>query len=245
MQLAQSQFTPSLMGTLITVLGVSLFSGLGLWQLHRADTKQSLLAQFDARIHSPAQTLATLATTANPDDLNFRPVVVTGSWDDAHTIFLDNKIYQRQPGYQVITPLRLPDHSAVLVNRGWVASGNNRQVLPVIVTPTAPVEIHGHIQQPLPKLPWWMPIKQELNQLLTTKIWIQLDAAAMRQRTGYPIQPFMILQAPQDGNELVRDWPPFNANIAMHLGYAIQWFVFAVVVLGVYLSMSFTPKRND
>lgn len=231
----------------MTILGVSLFSGLGFWQLHRADEKQGLLAQFEARIHSPAQTLATLTATENPDDLNFRQVVITGSWDNAHTIFLDNKVYQRQPGYQVITPLRLPDHSAVLVNRGWVAAGNNRQVLPVIVTPTTPVEVHGQIQQPLPKLPWWMPIKQDINQLLTEKTWIQLDAEAMRQRTGYPLQPFMILQAPQDpdSNALVRDWPPFNANIAMHLGYAIQWFVFALVALGVYLSVNFNRKRND
>lgn len=244
-------FQPSRLGTLLVIIGVSLFSSLGIWQLHRADYKNALANEIENRTHRPIQPLETLLPHhADYQPLLFRTVTVTGLWDEAQTLFLDNQIYQHQAGYHIITPLRLPDQSAIWVNRGWIAVGSNRQQLPTLPTlPATPVTLTGQLRA-IPAAPRWVPIQQDPTQQLTAKVWLQLDAAIFSQRSGYPLKPFMLFQAPDNppthhSNSLIRDWPPFNANITMHLGYAIQWFVFAGVALGTYLTVSIRKRPSQ
>ena len=48
----------------------------------------------------------------------------------------------------------------------------------------------------------------------------------------------MMLQSPQDDSGFVRQWPEPQANVGMHIGYAIQWFAFALIALLVWLRLS-------
>ena len=43
--------------------------------------------------------------------------------------------------------------------------------------------------------------------------------------------PFVVRLTADQPGVLVRNWPAVNVNINMHLGYALQWFVFALAVL--------------
>ena len=47
-------------------------------------------------------------------------VVLDGRWLAAHTVYLDNRQMNGRPGFFVVTPLRLDDGRAVLVQRGWL-----------------------------------------------------------------------------------------------------------------------------
>ena len=63
---------------------------------------------------------------------------------------------------------------------------------------------------------------------------VELFAAGV----GYPVQPFVLLQSRDDAHGFIRDWPREMPKEGMHLGYAIQWFAFALISLGIYLKLS-------
>ena len=95
-----------LVPTLATMLAVALFVSAGLWQRDRMQQKQALRAVLDA---AAAQAPAALPA---PDDWTawrFRPVRVTGTFDAAHQVLIDNRVHGGRVGYDVVTPLTLAD----------------------------------------------------------------------------------------------------------------------------------------
>jgi surfeit locus 1 family protein len=55
---------------------------------------------------------------------------------------------------------------------------------------------------------------------------------------AYRVQPVVMLLDPAEGGGFVRDWPRELPKEGMHLGYAIQWFAFAVIALVIWLRLS-------
>ena len=70
--------------------------------------------------------------------------------------------------------------------------------------------------------------------------WPFLDTDYYAAQHDAKVLPFFIRQSPEDPNSFIRQWPAFNAKYFMHIGYAIQWFVFAVITILVYLG--FLPR---
>ena len=92
---------------------------LGVWQLSRAAQKEALHASIDERRNLPPLPGAALASdAAAAATQHHRAVVVQGRWEPRYTVFLDNRQMNGRPGFFVVTPLRLPDGSAVLVQHG-------------------------------------------------------------------------------------------------------------------------------
>ncbi|MGB3916407.1 MAG: SURF1 family protein [Thiothrix litoralis] len=231
---ARYHFRPSVFTTLLTVVMVGIFTSLSVWQYHRANYKEQV-AQAVAR-----------QTTLAPLDLNqaavdwpaqrFRHVTVSGQWETHHTVLLDNIVEHGKAGYHVITPLRLANGQHVLVSRGWVEVGADRQVLPKIPTPPGELQLSGTLDQPRSKPVFLfgdMPADTEGNQR-----WLYLDTAHFAQKLGYPLAPYLLLQTSDTPDSLRRDWPAYSNNAGMHIGYSIQWAAFGLMVLVAYLKMN-------
>ena len=43
----------------------------------------------------------------------------------------------------------------------------------------------------------------------------------------------------------VRKWPKYDAKVGMHIGYSIQWFAFALIVLVTYLGVNIKKRKPD
>jgi surfeit locus 1 family protein len=112
--------------TVLTLAAVTLFVRLGVWQWQRMQEKTALQQLFDAGGRAVAE-LSSGSTDALP---RYTQIKVQGSYDGEHQFLLDNISYQGQPGYDVLTPLRLADGLTLMVNRGWIPLGNNRRLLP-------------------------------------------------------------------------------------------------------------------
>ncbi len=69
----------------------------------------------------------------------FTRVRVAGQFDTERQFLLDNISHDGQPGYEVLTVLRLADGSGLLVNRGWVPFTGYRDRLPDIAFEAAGV----------------------------------------------------------------------------------------------------------
>lgn len=228
---------------LLTFAFMALFINLGCWQLARGKEKAVLQATYQTRLHQPPAPLQQLLPQLkNPDDWRYSPVTVTGHYDNAHTMLLDNKIYQHQVGYEVLTPF-VPNNGSqhLLVNRGWIAADKNRQVLPTIPAITGTHQITGFI--------YVTPGKAfTLGNVTETSAWplrLQaLDIPALQEALQQSLYPFVLLLAPSDASsDLVRDWQPTVMSPSKHQGYAVQWFTFAGVLLIIFVALSFRKTK--
>lgn len=89
---------------LCVVAGVCM--SLGLWQLDRAAERDTLHQAIEAGRQQEAIVLTAL--TPEEDLIPWRAAVSQGRWSHAHTVLLQNRNLNGQPGYWVATPLLLP-----------------------------------------------------------------------------------------------------------------------------------------
>lgn len=213
-----------LIGTLIIFVLFGVFFSLGLWQLDRADQKRELAAHIAG---SAAGELIRIdgAITA-PQSLLLRRVQVTGEFVEP-VILLDSKKYQEQLGYQVVMPLALENSDQhLLINLGWQA-GEADEAVDRFSPPPGRHTLTGQIGTAE------KGFRPGFNRpgAETGGVWIYLDPEYLAVHQGYAVLP-LVLRLETDLNDgLIRDWPEIEPDPAMHIGYAIQWFSFAGVLV--------------
>lgn len=221
--------------TLLVLLGAAVCIRLGIWQLDRLDQRRAFNAQVTSMRALPPLELA----ESVPSDIStqdYRAVIVRGTFDFANQVAIRNQYLNEAYGYNLLTPLRLADGSAVLVDRGWIpAEGNDSpqgwrrydgpeqaQVEGVIRLGQAAASLGGRTDPPLAagqtRLDFWS--------------FVNLDRLALQ--IPYPIAPVYIQQSVQAGPNLPVPHPEeIELTEGPHFGYALQWFTFAtILVLG-------------
>jgi surfeit locus 1 family protein len=227
--------------SLATLALFSLFVSLGVWQLRRAAEKRDLAQAMREREQLPPLRLTALL---KPDkELAYRKVVTTGIFEPRHQIFLDNRTFQGQAGYHVITPLKIAGTDLrVLVNRGWVRMDFDRGKLPQLVTPEGEVKVNGIVHFPSPPPPFLK--SKAVVAPAWGKQWLHLDLDDFSRRAGYALQPFEVFQDPDDPHGFTRVWPRFDGKEHMHYGYAAQWFGFAILTVFFYFMILRNQSRE-
>ncbi|MEO8202737.1 MAG: SURF1 family protein [Betaproteobacteria bacterium] len=219
---------------LVLAASIAMVS-LGQWQGRRADEKRVLAARFEAAAHGvalavPAGTLA--------GSLAFKPLRATGVFLPQFTILLDNKVYHGRPGYYVVTPMRLaggPMH--VLVNRGWVAAGPSRAVLPEVKTPQGEITLEGLGLEHAPRV-----LAAGEGRPAGT-VWQNVALQDFATWSGLALQPVFLEQHSELADGLVRDWPRADFGIERHVSYAIQWYLMAAVAVAIFLGLGFERAK--
>lgn len=223
---------------LAAVAAVALTARLGVWQLDRGAQKRALQASIETRGQQPPLPAAALAhTPGEAAAQQHRRTSLQGRWDAAHTVFLDNRQMHGRPGFFVVTPLRLADGSAVVVQRGWVPrDAQDRSRLPALDTPDGEVRVDGRIAPPPARL-------YEFQQPGTERIRQNLDLDAYARETGLALRPWSLVQTGAPSEGLERDWPEPAVDVARHQGYAFQWFALSALVAGLYVWFQLVRPR--
>ena len=214
------------------LVAAALTARLGLWQLDRAAQKNRLQAALDSQLALPPLPPADLARdAAGAAAQQHRAVVVEGQWLAALTVYLDNRQMNGRPGFYAITPLRLDDGSAVLVQRGWLPrDANERTRIAAAPLPDGRVQVQGRIAPAPARL-------YEFDAAASGPIRQNLDLDGYARETGLPLRPLTLVQedgtAPP-GDGLLRQWPRPAAGVHKHYGYAFQWFSLSALILGLY-----------
>ena len=213
-----------------TVGGMSLTARLGLWQLDRADQKLSLQAALLQRQSlAPLPESALARDDAQAVEQTHRIARLQGTWLPQHTVYLDNRQMNARVGFFVLTPLRLADGSAVLVQRGWIGRDflDRARLLPV-PTPTGEVAIEGRLARDPARL-------YEFEGAASGPIRQNLALAAFALETGLRLRPVSLLQTSPADDGLSRDWPRPAADVQKHYGYAFQWFALCALIGGLHV----------
>ncbi|MBI3547223.1 MAG: SURF1 family protein [Gammaproteobacteria bacterium] len=234
------RFRLALMPSVIAAILLPLFLYLGYWQLQRAQEKRVLQAQYDARAGGALVQVEPRLQPAAA--LQFYRVVARGYYEPERQILIDNRVHQGQAGYEIITPLRLQNSDVrLLVNRGWIPLGEDREHLPVIATPPGLQEVTGVATIPAEKVfTLAKPEASSARQL----VWQHLDMQRYRQTAGFPLQPVVVLLDPESpAGGFTRAWSRLDSGIAVHQGYAFQWFMLAGALIAIYLFIGL--RRED
>jgi surfeit locus 1 family protein len=226
---------------MVSVAAIAAFAltlALGAWQLGRGHEKDALQAAIDQRETMPAVAQTSLLQ-ASPGEFMNRQVVVRGSWDPAHTVFLDNRQMRGAPGFYIVTPLKLEGSDrAVLVQRGWVPRNfENREKLPPVDTPAGVVEVAGRIAPPPARL-------YEFRGEERGAIRQNLDLASFRAETGLKLVDVSVVQAGPASEGLLREWPRAAAGSERNYGYAVQWWAMSALIAILYVWFQFIAPRR-
>ena len=231
-------FTPKIWSIIVTAAFVFLFIELGNWQLSRADEKNAQQAQLDRLSQQPITSLPNIRVKL--EDFQYREVEISGEYLPSHTIYLDNKTYKGVAGYHVLTPIKLANSSLhVLVNRGWLAGGLDRSVLPDVPLVQGEVMVTGIVVSPEQRM------LQLTDQVITGTVWNNLDVQRYQETTGLELQPILVLQQDQLEDGLVRQWDRPDSGSAKNMGYAIQWFSLAATAIIIFLVLNVKRKRSE
>lgn len=223
-----------------TAVVVAIGCSLGQWQLRRAAEKQAIEATLTARGSAPLLDLNVGA--AMIADVEYRQVSVKGEFVTDWPVYLDNRPYKGTPGFYVLMPLRIDGTgSHVLVERGWIAREmSDRTKIPVIPTPSGLVEIRGTARSnPGHVMQLGQPEKLRAGSIVQN-----VGIAELAAGSKLAFRPFLIEQANDTGDNLVRDWPRPSSGVDKHYGYAFQWYALAGTAFIFFLVTGFRRERS-
>ena len=241
MRVGHSVFRPRWLPTLVVAIAVVTFLALGVWQLGRAAEKRQQAIDLAAQGELAAFTLG--PELVSPEPLRYRRLMATGTFDADGQILLEARRHAGKTGFHVVTPLRISGgDTRILVNRGWIPADAHGDPTPAPV-PQGPLTVTGNTHIPAP--PALALHAGEDAAIAWGGRWPYLTIDLYRATITHPVQPVVILSDPSDPAGFVRDWPKEMPKEGMHIGYAVQWFAFALIALAIWARLSLEGRRGE
>lgn len=229
----------------VFVIGMSaLCVRLGFWQLSRLREKQALNVALRSALARPPVRVTDPATDAR--SVGGRRVEITGIYDEDRQFLLSGRAQAGSPGVSVVTPLVFAGGThAVLVERGWLYSDDAARAHPERFPEPGARRVIGVAEALLAGRggPPLMAVRSDSATLWSTR-WLDYDSLAAR--LPYALAGFYVKQLP------ALDLPPMPVrrepvpyDEAMHMGYAMQWFLFATILSVGSLVLARTRRRRS
>ena len=234
-----------LVTTLLVFVGMAVTIRLGIWQLDRHKQR----AEFNDHIVSiqTATPLSLDGEVIHAEDLSgmeYRQAQASGTYDFEHQVVIRNQVWLQSwgadLGYALLTPLILPNGSAILVQRGWIPAENDtptswRQfdqpgevtVDGILRLPRVEGEMGGGVPNPT-----LAPGQSRLD------FWNFVDIDRIQQQVPYQLLGVYLQQAPTASQVSLPypSVPEVNLVEDTNLGYAMQWFFFTGLLFFGYLA---------
>ena len=224
--------------TLVVLLGMAVLVRLGFWQLDRLEQRRTRNTAIIQQLELPALPLTGQPLPQDLTSLKNRQGTALGEFDFSSQVALKHQNWQETPGIHLITPLVIEGTSqAVLVDRGWLPTDQaGPENWPQFDQP-GPTTVTGLIQlsQTLPNS------TGDTTQPTLAKRqaeWYRVDIEVIQGQTPYQLLPIYVLESPRgEGNPELpyQVKPQFDLSDGPHLGYAIQWFIFSVILAIIYV----------
>lgn len=220
------------------VLACSAFTALGIWQLYRLQWKLALIERVDARIHASPVTPPPPADWPHisKDGDEYRHVILQGRYLAGRDSRV-KAVTELGPGYWLLTPFQTQDGSIVLVNRGYVPENWHGEETP------ADTEVTGLLR-----------LSESGGGFLrendaANKRWYSRDVAAIAAAQDLKnVAPYFVDADAAPGSAAIithegvnlapgtLSWPRGGLTAVSfpnnHLGYALTWFVLALMCAG-------------
>lgn len=233
-------FKPSVLGAVVVFICVPLFIKLGFWQYDKAMLKRSIQAKYSSEVILDGSKL--LDKVIDFKVLQYRHVKLFGNYAIADQVLIDNQVEGARVGYHVITPLNIKGSDVtVLVNRGWIPADGSRAVVPKYNTPTGEVQIEGQIWLPRSNV---FTLETHEQKMAQETVWQYIDYDRYKKKVPALLPVIVKLDPASKAGGFVRNWQMPAEKITTHLGYAYQWFGFALASVLIYVVTSFKKRHG-
>jgi surfeit locus 1 family protein len=228
--------------TLLVVVGMGIAILLGFWQINRNSQRQAQISQLQSVLAMLELDLNNDPLPADLTSMEYRPVTVTGQYDFEHQVVLRNQARSRMtgtdPGYALLTPLILEDGTAVMVNRGWIPLDANTPAAWRKYDEPGMVTINGILRTSLEKGEMGSSLVDPTLSPGETRLeyWNYANLPRLQEQLPYPILDVYVQQAPGSDPESIpyRQISQPDLEPGDHMGFALTWFSFAVLLLVGY-----------
>ena len=222
-----------LIGIISLAFLVILCLYLAKWQIERGNEKDLLYNSYQKNISLQPQVIDELSEYYN----NFTKIKVSGELLPENQFLLDNKVYKRKAGYDVITPM-LVNNKILLVNRGWV-DGNNRLTMPDIDIATINTEVEGYTYE----YKVGFVLKNEPKSSSWPRLIQSVNIKEISEALGKEVFSYSIIMSTKQTNSLqLRETHQKNDKLK-HYMYAGQWFIFSII--GFILIIVLLKRTKD
>jgi cytochrome oxidase assembly protein ShyY1 len=218
---------------------------LGRWQWHRFDERSSYNARIDAHAAAapvPVEGVLRIGRWPRTSD-QFLRVTMTGTYDPRHQMLIRARTVNGNVGYEVVTPLRLGNGTAVLVDRGWLPPGSAADTTTephVPAAPTGRVTVVGQVRMPETEAGpvQWRNGHVEVRRINTARL------AGTLPYPAYDGYVTLTSQSPPADRAFV-GIPIDRQDAAMNLAYIVQWWLFSgMTIVGYFLLVRWEARKR-
>jgi len=215
-----------------------LLISLGFWQLDRADEKRAIEDQIDSANSGDVELVTSVEFLK---DKEYYHVRLQGSYIGDKQFIYDNQIVDQISGYYVLTPFILKGASkAILINRGFIPWSGRRDKLANVDIGEKLTEVKVQISIPVKRME--LKVSETIGDF---PVLIQaLDLDEMSTIASLDLASVIGLLSPESEDGFVRQWEPYTGSIERHIGYAIQWFLMALVLAFIGIRLAIKQRKN-
>lgn len=214
---------------------------LGFWQIERAEASRSTAERFAAAARLPA---LDAPPDVPVDEIRYRRLEVRGRYVPERQFLVDNVVRDGVAGYYVLTPFSPAGGGRwLIVNRGWVEADPDRSVLPEVRVPSAERQVEGLVDSlPAPGLRLGDPAPPPAGASVAVVSYPTM--ADLEQALGRPLLDYQLLLDPSAPDGFERVWTVRVMSPARHIGYAVQWWLFAAIAAGAACAVGWRGLRR-
>ncbi len=230
-----------LLASVLVLIAAAVMVRLGIWQLDRMHQRQAFNARVQEQLSAEPLTLDQSALNLDLYSMEYRQAVVTGTYIPEDEIVLRNQVreteFGSELGMDLFTPLLIDGtNTAILVERGWIPQENASPYARKIYQENGSVTLTGWLRRDETDFnigAWLHPdpeLSPDQNRL---DVWNNLDLERIASQMNTTLLPVYLQLDPDqeltDPPYATR--PEIDLSEGPHLGYAIQWFSFAALLL--------------
>lgn len=223
-----------ILATFLVLTATAVMVRLGIWQLDRLEQRRDFNTRVQEQLGAETLPLEGSALQANLHGMEYRSVLVVGEYIHEEEVAIRNQVENGQWGVHLLTPLRIANNSGIiLVDRGWIPAEDFQLGDWSAFEEPGEVVVQGMIRRSQDR-PDYGPRRDATpvpgEDLLA---WNFVNVPAIGEQLGYHLLPIYIQQAPNPSLPPlpIRSQPELELTEGPHMGYAIQWFSFAGVLL--------------
>ena len=222
----------------LIIATIAFLVSLGLWQLDRADQKRTIEA---AIVNAKTGPVELIANGRELLDKEYYDVRLQGNYLSDKQFIYDNQIVDQVSGYYVLTPFILTDQlGVILVNRGFIPWNGQRERLADIAVDSASREIKVQVSSPIKRMELKATdVSRQFPVLIQA-----VDFDVLEEVSKLKFVKVVGLLDPSSSDGYVRKWEPYTGSIEKHIGYAIQWFLMALVLAIIGLRIGLKRRKK-
>jgi surfeit locus 1 family protein len=211
---------------------------LGFWQLDRADEKRGIEASIKQANTGSVELIKEEEGLQNKE---YYEVRLQGKYLSDKQFIYDNQIVDQVSGYYVLTPYALDGQSkSILINRGFIPWNGRRDKLANIVVEQDSREIKVQISKPIKR----MELKPSEVGIQFPVLIQSIDLQDMADIAKVDFSSVIGLLDASASNGFIRKWEPYTGSIEKHIGYAVQWFLMALVLAIIGIRIAIKQRKK-